>query len=213
VSEIDNSKQNKTKTAMFKKILALVVLASVSTVAFAQGTVAFTTVNLGTTAQVFAPGGGLATGAAYLTQLYAAPGTAVESALVAVGDPVNFRTGVNAGYVQQSGTVTTTGKAVNSLVYAFQGGTPGGAATVQLRAWDSTFATYEAAKAASAVLGKSALLTLAATGNPVGSPPSTQVDLIGLTGFTMSGGAVIPEPSSLALMLLGGAALLIRRRK
>lgn len=199
---------------MFKKILALVVLASVSTVAFAQGTVAFTTFNLGASAQVFAPDGTLATGTAYLAQLYAAPGTAAEGALVAVGDPVNFRTGVNAGYVQQSGTVTTTGKPVNTLVYAFQGGTAGGAATMQLRAWGSTYATYESALAANAAAGKSALFSLGSTGNPVGSPPSTQVDLIGLKGFTMVGGGVlIPEPSTLALVLLGGAALLIRRRK
>jgi hypothetical protein len=199
---------------MFKKILALVVLASVSTVAFAQGTVLFTTLNVGAGAQVFAPDGTAATGAAYLAQLYAAPGTAAESALVAVGDPVNFRTGGNIGYVQQSGTVTTTSKLVNTVVYAFQAGTAGGPATVQLRAWNSTYPTYEAAVIASAVLGKSALLALASTGNPVGSPPSTPVELIGLTGFTMGGGgAIIPEPSSIALMLLGGAALLIRRRK
>jgi hypothetical protein len=90
---------------------------------------------------------------------------------------------------------------------------PGGPVTLQMRAWDAVSATYAKALT-SGESGKSALLTLTATGNPNGSPPGTPVDLIGLTGFKMSlAGPVVPEPSTLALVLLGGAALLIRRRK
>lgn len=194
---------------MFKKILALVVLASVSTVAFAQGTVNFATAALGTSAQVKTALGGLATGSAYMAQLYAAPGSgAAESALVPVGVPVGFRTGINAGYVLQSGTNPFGGSAVNPVV-TIDAAAAGGPVTVQLRAWDAAFSSYSAALTANAELGKSALLSLSATGNPVGSPPTTPVALTGLTGFTM----VVPEPSTLALVLLGGAALLIRRRK
>jgi hypothetical protein len=193
---------------MFKKILALVVLASVSTVAFAQGTVNFATAALGTTAQVFAPGGGLATGSAYMAQLFAAPGTVTDaSQLVAVGVPVGFRSGVNAGYVQQSGNNLFGGSTVDPVVI-ITAAAAGGPVTVQLRAWDATSSTY----AAALTKGASALLTLASTGNPNGSPPGTPADLTGLTGFTMTTVSV-PEPTTLALVLLGGAALLIRRRK
>ena len=196
---------------MFKKILALVVLASVSTVAFAQGTVSFNTViaSIGTDAKVSDPNGVAVIGLAYMAQLYAGPGTTAESALVAVGNPVGFKAGFNAGYVQTTGTAF--GSAVDSVV-TLPAATPGGPVTIQLRAWDSAYSTYEAALTASAASGKSALLALGITGNPIlpGTPP---VDLSGLTGFTMTGGAIIPEPSSIALMLLGGAALLIRRRK
>lgn len=196
---------------MFKKILALVVLASVSTVAFAQGTVAFNTVIslVGTDAKVSDPNGVAVGGLAYMAQLYAGPGTTAESALVAVGNPVGFKAGFNAGYVQTTGTAF--GSAVDPVV-TISAATPGGPVTIQLRAWDSAYPTYAAASTAGAASGKSALLALDITGNPIlpGTPP---VNLTGLTGFTMTGGVVIPEPTSIALMLLGGAALLIRRRK
>lgn len=202
---------------MFKKILALVVLASVSTVAFGQGAVNFVTQNLGVDALVYQADGTKAAGSTFLAQLYAAPtATAAETALLAVGDPVNFRSGTTySGYVQVSGTVATTSKPINTTVMVFSGAPAGGPATVQLRAWDSAYATYEAALTAGAQHGFSPLLSLAVTGDPVGGlgTPTLPVDLIGLKGFTMTGGAIIPEPSSIALMLLGGAALLIRRRK
>ena len=195
---------------MFKKILALVVLASVSTVAFAQGTVNFNTLALGTSAQVYQSDGvTLLSGATYMAQLFAGPGTTAESALVAVGNPVGFRTSANAGYVQTTGTAF--GSAVDPVV-TISAAAAGGAVTVQLRAWDATYASYALAKASlkGNVYGQSALLALAATGNPNGSPPSTPVNLDGLKGFNLN---VIPEPTTLALVLLGGAALLIRRRK
>src|SRR5688572_2432795 len=55
-------------------------------------------------------------GAAWFARLYAAAGTgAARGALAPVGIPVNFRTGVNAGYVQTSG-VTSKGQEVNPVV-------------------------------------------------------------------------------------------------
>ena len=54
--------------------------------------------------------------------------------------------------------------------------------------------------------------------NPNATPvPETPAALAGLSAFTVAAGAVappvIPEPSTIALALLGGAALLFRRRK
>jgi hypothetical protein len=193
---------------MIKQLQAFVALASVSTVAFAQGTVNFSTSLLGSNARVTKADGTFAGGSAFLAQLYAAPGTAAESALVAVGASVNFRSGVTAGYVQTSGT-TSLGTTVDPVVI-ISAAAAGGPVTVQLRAWDAAYATYEAASSANGECGKSALLSLAVTGNPNGSPPTIPVDLIGLQGFKM---AVVPEPTALALVLLGGAALLIRRHK
>ncbi|MDA7632625.1 PEP-CTERM sorting domain-containing protein [bacterium] len=50
--------------------------------------------------------------------------------------------------------------------------------------------------------------------NPNAVPvPETPAALAGLSAFNAAGGAVVPEPSTIALALLGGAALLLRRRK
>lgn len=45
-----------------------------------------------------------------------------------------------------------------------------------------------------------------------GTPPGPPASLQGLTAFSV-GGPAIPEPSTVALAVLGGAALLLRRRK
>jgi hypothetical protein len=87
---------------------------------------------------------------------------------------------------------------------------PGANAVIELRAWDGTKgATYEAASAAGGgfYVGKSAQITIATGGS--GTPPSLPANLVGLQSFAIA----VPEPSTIALGLLGAAALLIRRRK
>jgi hypothetical protein len=188
---------------MFRKMLAIIATAVLPVAAFAQGTVNFNTQIIGPTAQVRDGSCKLCAGTNFWAQLYAAPGTTdFESALMPVGSPVNFRTGVNAGYV-------VTASPVDSVV-TITAAAPGGPVTMQMRVWSSYFPTYTDASRLWGQSGKSALLTLGATGNPNGSPPVPPVDLFGLTGFSMEG--CIPEPSTLALVLLGGVALLIRRR-
>jgi len=46
-----------------------------------------------------------------------------------------------------------------------------------------------------------------------GVPPAPPSSLGGLTAFTVGGAPAIPEPSTIVLAILGGAALLLRRRK
>ena len=78
-------------------------------------------------------------------------------------------------------------------------GIPAGtAATVILRAWSGDYAT-------ALIRGESAPLTISALGgvNPVTGAIVPTPDLSGL---------VVPEPTALALGLLGAAALLYRRR-
>lgn len=101
----------------------------------------------------------------------------------------------------------------------FIGGTrvlslPTGPATLQIRAWSGSFPTFEAAELAAnggnpnVLIGRSGLLN--ATLTTGATPPPTLLGS-GLTTFQV---APVPEPSSIALGLLGlGAIVLFRRRK
>lgn len=196
---------SKAVKVMFRKMLAIIATAMLPVTAFAQGTVYFNTAILGPVAQVRDPICNLCAGTNFFAQLFASPGTVTnQSLLVAVGTPVYFRTGVNAGYV-------VTASPVNPVV-TITAAAPGGPVTIQMRVWSSAYPTCSAAYQAGEYYGGSALLYLPATGNPNGSPPGLPVDLFGLTGFSMNLEGCIPEPSTLALVLLGGVALLIRRR-
>jgi len=108
------------------------------------------------------------------------------NSLAPVGSPVNFLGGglINAGVLTATGTVS-----------------------VQLRAT----ATIGGADFA----GQSNVITVTATDAP--APPAS---LTGLQAFTITavgggggGTPVVPEPSTIALGLLGAAALFLRRRK
>ena len=180
-----------------KKLIAIAAVVAATIAAQAQGTVNFANrvTASGIDAKVLGTDGAALSGAGFMAQLYAG---ASASSLAAVGSPVPFRTGAAAGYVASS-TLTVAGIA-------------GGAnASVAMRAWDaSTGATYEAAT----VKGSSAVLSIVLGG--AGSPPSLPADLTGLTGFSLSGsapGGNVPEPSTIALGILGAGALFLRRRK
>lgn len=178
-------------------LLASCLLAACS--ALAQGTVNF---NTSVTGKVDAPitdvnGTTLLPGdGTFLAQLYYGPAGAVESALTPIGAAISFRSN-KPGYLT-GGTLALTGI------------TPGAAAVVQVRAWEAAGGSkYEDAAASGKKFGKSELLAVAKTGGDTsGGPPTTPANLVGLKGF-----ALIPEPSTIALGVLGAAALLIRRRK
>jgi MYXO-CTERM domain-containing protein len=196
-----------------KKILLLAALLATATSMFGQGVVLFNT-RVGTSPNftVNAPITNAATGAPidgtvspqFRAALYGAAGAGqAESSLVMMTNPdngqaaVSFRSGAAAGHV----LVGSDGKrGLAGLGFS-------SAVTVQVRAWGGGYATYEEAVLAGAPIGKSNLLTLTTTVN------STDPDipaLAGLQGFAV----VVPEPSSIALGLLGlGALALIRRRK
>jgi hypothetical protein len=131
-------------------------------------------------------------------QLYAgAPG----GALAPIGVPVPFRSDAGRGFITAGGAVPIPGVA---------GGSP---AQVQLVAWHSSLGNDYAAAVAQNLggVGSSAIITVAATGNPTGVPPTPAANLAGLTGFSVT--QVVPEPSIAALGLLGAGLLLIRRKK
>ena len=185
------------------KRLALVALTSVAVVAtsYAQGTVNFNNRVVGSVvAQVFAVDGvtGLE-GDAFTAQLFGGPqGTAADS-LTPLTPATVFRTGAGAGFVVAAGAVPVTGVA------------GGGTATLQLRAWDNmggTLTSFDDAMAAGAAYGSSTPFDVAGLGDPSAQPPTTPPNLVGLTSF-----ALVPEPSTFALLALGAGALFLRRRK
>lgn len=205
---------------MLKKFIVTMALVGVATVSYGQGTVNFETANIGPGARIMQPDKTTpAWGTGWFAQLYAAPtANAAASALQKVGIPVNLRgasaASTVAGYVQTFGQ-TSKGADVDPVVVVTP--TAGGPATVQLRAWNAGFDTWEAAMAAgtaatpspTAQWGESAPIQIAVTGGG-GSPPGLPADLTGL-GITELRG--IPEPSTVALGVLGAAALLFARRR
>ncbi len=176
-----------------KKLLVAAALGLVAVGALAQGQFTFGNKNLIATppidAKVFNADGTALGGTDFLAQAYVKLAADPESSYAPVGNAVNFRTGANAGYIVSS--IQTTG---------FAGGT---AITVQMRAWEASGGnSYEAAVAAGKKFGKSVDVPLTVT-----VAPATPPDMVGLTSFNL-----VPEPSTLALGVLGAAALLLRRR-
>jgi hypothetical protein len=188
-------------------IIALAALFTAATV-YAQGTVNFQTQVSGSFSAPVRyagystdPAAPLATAGAdgqIWGQLYAGP---VGGALAAIGAPVEFRSDAGRGFITAGGAVAIPGVA------------GGSAAQVKLVAWHKSLGNDYAAAVAAGMggVGESAVINIAATGNPSAVPPTTAANLVGLTGFQVS--AVIPEPSIAALGLLGAGLLLIRRKK
>ena len=123
-----------------------------------------------------------------------------------------------------NGGVTTTWNATSAGLYN------GGLATfpvvggtqiaLQVRVWVAGFASYEASRAANPTAGGKGNIQLITLGNapsiPVNTPPADMTAPTGATDTTLTRLLIspIPEPSSIALGLLGlGAIVLFRRRK
>jgi hypothetical protein len=183
---------------MKKVIIAIAVMLVAGLSARAQGTIDFA--NTSTSLVSTNTGGSLKTtssGGNFQVALYWGVQGSTEDQLVQIGaagaiSPVSGR--FNAG-------TRTTGNAT----------APGATATFQVRAWSGGYATYEDAfnsGLASVYAGKS-LLWDNATGG-AGSPASAPASFSGFQGFTV---APVPEPSTIALGVLGAGSLLFIRRK
>jgi len=172
-----------------KKLLLVASLVVATVATLAQGTVNFSTKNADVVAAVYnTDGTTLLAGTDFKAQLYA--GTAADS-LAAVGAVADFKTGLLKGYVN-AGEVALAGFAGGTTVF------------IQMRAWNAPNASYEAAMtAAGGKWGMSNTISVKLATPPLETAPN----LAGLQGFTL-----VPEPSTIALALLGAAALLLRRR-
>jgi len=190
---------------MLKKLFVTMALVGVTAYSYGQGTVNFDTKAVN--AKVFlpttsSPANTPAAGTGFWAQLYAAAGVnAPAETLAKAGSPVNLRGGGNAGFVVISGGSTVTVPTT----------TPGGSSTVQLRAWSANADSYELAIGqAGKMWGASDTLILTSTGNSAAEPPTTPVDLTGLSNVQL---LEVPEPSTIALGVLGAAALAFARRR
>lgn len=96
-------------------------------------------------------------------------------------------------------------KYINQQDVVVSGSKPGDTAVLIMRAFASSLGA-DVAKAAGNGYGESSPFTITLGGGA--NPPSS---LSTLTAFTYT--PIVPEPSTIALGLLGAAALLIRRRK
>jgi hypothetical protein len=105
------------------------------------------------------------------------------ASLTAQGSPVEFGTDALAGWIIGAGVVTVDNADAGASYY------------VQLRAWNVNMPS---------LVGESPALSVTLGGGTL--PPA---DLTGLGGTVIP----VPEPSVIALGILGAAALLIRRRK
>jgi hypothetical protein len=108
-----------------------------------------------------------------------------------------FRTGSAAGFYVNPVDVTVPGVAA------------GEPATVVIRAWASSYGSFEAAQIAG-FWGQSPILTIAGLGgvNPTTGAIVPTPDLSGMGSFVL-----VPEPSTVALVALGAMGLFFRRRK
>lgn len=181
-----------------KKLLVTLAAVLVSVSSFGQGQIVFNNRNL------TAPDGSLynapITGDTVggTAQLMLSSGGSLTPLL-----PINtFRAAPNNQFLTGPVTVDVTGQPPGTKNLTFV-----------VQAWKGA-ASYEAAKTtAGASLGQSAPFTVAgALGglDPAGGPPFIAPDVSGLQGFAI---APVPEPSTIALGILGAAALFIRRRK
>jgi len=181
-----------------KKVLLTLAAVAVSVSVMAQGTVNFQ--NIGGN-PVMNDNTGLpvaATDGIVAALYWATAGTTDDGQMAQIGASANFLG--NGLFLGGTRTAPVT--------------PPGAAAAFQVRAWESAAgATYEEALASGGTptVGKSEIFE-SATGNPTTVPPGIPVNLaLTMPGFSV---VAVPEPSAIALGVLGvGALLLFRRRK
>lgn len=176
-----------------KKLLIALAAVIVTVATHAQGTVVFNNriSALGLDAPITRSDTGAGLGPTYSAGLYF-NGTLVP------GSTTTFRDGASNAALA---------KYINGLTVTIPGTTIEQAnVTVQMRAWLTSAGSFEAAAATQR--GSSGDLVIAQLGG--GANPNVANNLpASFTGFVVQ----VPEPSTIALGVLGAAALLFRRRK
>lgn len=175
-----------------KKLLIALAAAFVAVASYGQGQVVFANkVGTAVDAPVLIAGTTTGPGPTYTAQLFL-KGT--DGSYTALTPSSTFRAaGTGAAAIADRYWVNQT---IDLPTVA-----PGANATFAVRAWLTSAGSYDAATSR----GQSPDVTLAVGGGTL--PPA---NLVGLQGFTVS---AVPEPTVLALGVLGAGALFLRRRK
>jgi hypothetical protein len=210
-------KSNPNITNNMKRTLLSLVLGAFAVTGWAQGTVDFR--NFGVTfitpadrsVYFMQVGGTKLNGTNYVVALYYLDGAGRGAELDALGGELALNpntAGVPTATLRLPNTATdgawnTIGQ--NNRVLA--GVLPLESATLQVRCWDITrFASYQAAIQGGGIAGASRPFDYTV---PASGSPANQYYMDGLRAF-----AVVPEPSVIALGVLGlGGMLLLRRKK
>jgi hypothetical protein len=191
-----------------KTLLTIAVAVFATVNSYSQGRVNFDNLGASNSEKVWIGavgtenGGSLApVGTQYLVALYYDPNVSgsPDSAFVQIGSPAAIGIlGTQAGVFSNGGRDIPVGG--------------GGEVKFQVRGWEAAFGTsYETALVSGGATGKSVVFTMdtAVGGEPVMNVRGTPNYTTGWTGF-----AIVPEPSAIALGLVGtGALLLLRHRK
>lgn len=181
-----------------KKLLLSIIAVGLLAVqsAFADGEITFATFNNDDASKGVTSYLGSPVGNTFFGQLYIS--STINGTYTAIGTPVAFITGFG---VINAGTVT------------FTGFNPGSSAFYILRAWNSAAgSTFEQASAsASGIVGSSAATAFTVGGTGTGNPPPVFTAVANIhNNFSL---AAVPEPTTIALGVAGGLALLARRRR
>lgn len=197
---------------MKKTLLTLAFSAFAVCASFAQGTVNFnntaTTFSDGATVDrfVYNVGGQTRlTGGNYSAALYF--GTTADSVTTLATLNPTDTTLASAKGVFRAATTTLPGTWSGGGSRTLLGTQGGQTVFLQVRVWDSSlFATYDLAKAGGGITGQSAAFSYTISTSP--TPPPSDLVMAGLRRFEL-----VPEPSTIALGVLGLGSLLFFRRK
>src|SRR5688572_26608555 len=186
-----------------KKLLVTLVALLVSASSFAQGTLIFNNrTQQGDRPITYGAGPNTGLGAGSL------PGAFAQLYLVTTGGSGDIFTAITPSTPFRTGNAAMFFTEVNPLTVP--GVQPGASARFQVRAWQGA-ASYEAAVTTpTAYHGTSQIFTEDALG---GTPPGGGLPVPNPTPDGMNAFTLVPEPSTVALGVLGAAALLFRRRK
>lgn len=179
-----------------KKLLIALAAVMITAATYGQGQVVFANrvgaAGLDAPVTVAGSNPQVGPGATWSAQLYLVSGTT----FTALTPPTTFRpAGTGAAAIQDRYWVNQT--------VDVPGVAPGNNATFVVRAWQTSLGSYDAA--VGTAWGESGQFTVAVGGGTL--PPA---NLTTLQAFTVT---IVPEPSVIALGVLGAAALLLRRRK